>query len=138
MEVKTRKGTVIFDRDEHPRADTSMESLSKLKPVFKKDGTVTAGNASGLNDAGSCLIMMSAEKAKELGLTPITDEEVEAATYARGSDDMPKRNPGEDIKAALLQGGSPATPEDLRKRFETFLNDRCKGKDTTKLRFVVE
>ena len=71
VEVKTRKGTVIFDRDEHPRADTSMESLSKLKPVFKKDGTVTAGNASGLNDAGSCLIMMSAEKAKELGLTPI-------------------------------------------------------------------
>jgi acetyl-CoA C-acetyltransferase len=71
VEVKTRKGTVIFDRDEHPRAETSMESLSKLKPVFKKDGTVTAGNASGLNDAGSCLIMMAAEKAKELGLTPI-------------------------------------------------------------------
>ena len=45
---------------------------------------------------------------------------------------------GEDIKQALLQGGSPATPEDLRKRFEGFLNDRCKGKDTTKLRFVVE
>ena len=44
----------------------------------------------------------------------------------------------DDIKAALLQGGSPATPEDLRKRFEAFLNDRCKGKDTTKLRFVVE
>jgi hypothetical protein len=45
---------------------------------------------------------------------------------------------GEDIKKALLQGGSPATPEDLRKRFETFLNERCKGKDATKLRFVVE
>ena len=44
----------------------------------------------------------------------------------------------DDIKAALLQGGSPATPEDLRKRFESFLNDRCKGKDTAKLRFVVE
>ncbi len=71
VEVKTKKGTVMFDRDEHPRADTSMESLSKLKPVFKKDGTVTAGNASGLNDAGSCLIMMAAEKAKELGLKPI-------------------------------------------------------------------
>ena len=71
VEVKTRKGTVIFDRDEHPRADTTMEALSKLRPVFKKDGTVTAGNASGLNDAGSCLIMMAAEKAKELGLTPI-------------------------------------------------------------------
>ena len=45
---------------------------------------------------------------------------------------------GEDIKAALLQGGSPATPDDLRRRFETFLNERCKGRDTSKLRFVVE
>ena len=71
VEVKTKKGPVMFERDEHPRADTSMESLGKLKPVFKKDGTVTAGNASGLNDAGSCLILMAAEKAKEMGLTPI-------------------------------------------------------------------
>jgi acetyl-CoA C-acetyltransferase len=71
VEVKTRKGPVMFERDEHPRADTSMESLSKLKPVFKKDGMVTAGNASGLNDAGSCMIMMAAEKAKELGVKPI-------------------------------------------------------------------
>ncbi|MFO7570729.1 MAG: thiolase family protein [Smithellaceae bacterium] len=71
IEIKTKKGPVMFERDEHPRADTSMESLGKLKPVFKKDGTVTAGNASGLNDAGSCMIMMAAEKAKELGLTPI-------------------------------------------------------------------
>ena len=70
-EVKTKKGTVLFDTDEHPRADASMESLSKLKPAFKKDGTVTAGNASGLNDAGSCMIMMAAEKAKELGVKPI-------------------------------------------------------------------
>ncbi|MEE9934275.1 MAG: thiolase family protein [Deltaproteobacteria bacterium] len=71
VEIKTKKGPALFDTDEHPRADTSMESLGKLKPVFKKDGTVTAGNASGLNDAGSCMIMMTAEKAKELGLTPI-------------------------------------------------------------------
>ena len=61
----------MFDSDEHPRADTTMESLGKLKPAFKKDGTVTAGNASGLNDAGSCMIMMAAEKAKELGVKPI-------------------------------------------------------------------
>ena len=71
VEVKTKKGMVMFDTDEHPRADTSMESLAKLKPAFKKDGTVTAGNASGLNDAASCMIMMTAEKAKELGLKPI-------------------------------------------------------------------
>jgi len=71
VEIKTKKGTAIFDRDEHPRADTNMEALSKLRPVFKKDGTVTAGNASSLNDAGSCLVLMAAEKAKELGLTAI-------------------------------------------------------------------
>ncbi len=71
VEVKTKKGTVLFDTELHPRADASMESLSKLKPAFKKDGTVTAGNASGLNDAGSCMIMMAAEKAKELGVKPI-------------------------------------------------------------------
>lgn len=71
VEVKTRKGTVIFDTDEHPMADTSMESLSKLRPAFKKDGTVTAGNASSLNDGGSALIMMSAAKAEALGVKPL-------------------------------------------------------------------
>lgn len=71
VEVKTRKGPAIIDRDEHPREDTNMEALGKLKPAFKKDGTVTAGNASGLNDAGSCMVMMAAEKANELGVKPI-------------------------------------------------------------------
>ena len=71
VEIKTKKGPAIFDTDEHPRADTTLESLSKLKPVFKKDGTVTAGNASGLNDAGSSMIMMAAETAKSMGIKPI-------------------------------------------------------------------
>jgi acetyl-CoA C-acetyltransferase len=71
VEVKTKKGMVMVDTDEHPKADTSMEVLGKLKPAFKKDGTVTAGNASGLNDAGSCMIMMAAETAKKLGVKPI-------------------------------------------------------------------
>lgn len=71
VEIKTKKGPVQFDTDEHPRADTSMESLAKLRAVFQKDGTVTAGNASGLNDAGACMIMMSAEKAGELGVKPV-------------------------------------------------------------------
>lgn len=71
VEVKTKKGMVIFDTDEHPKSNTSMESLSNLKPVFKKDGTVTAGNASGLNDAGSSLIMMAAETAKKMNIKPI-------------------------------------------------------------------
>ena len=70
VEIKEKKGVRIVDTDEHPRADTSMESLSSLRPAFKKDGTVTAGNASGLNDGGAALIMMSAEGAKELGIKP--------------------------------------------------------------------
>jgi len=71
VEIKTKKGPTVFETDEHPRANTSMESLGGLKPAFKKDGTVTAGNASGLNDAGACLIMMSADTAKNMGVKPI-------------------------------------------------------------------
>ncbi len=69
--IKTKKGSTMFEVDEHPRADTSMELLGRLRPAFKQDGTVTAGNASGLNDAGSCVIMMAAEAAKEMGVKPI-------------------------------------------------------------------
>jgi len=71
VEIKTKKGPALFETDEHPRTDTSLERLGGLKPAFKKDGTVTAGNASGLNDAGACLIMMAAETAKNLGVQPI-------------------------------------------------------------------
>lgn len=61
----------MMDTDEHPRADTSLETLSKLTPAFKKGGTVTAGNASGINDAAAGVVVMSWEKAKELGLEPM-------------------------------------------------------------------
>ena len=69
--VKTKKGNIIFDQDEFPRFGNSMEALKKLKPIFKKDGTVTAGNASGINDGAAALVIMSADKAKELGITPL-------------------------------------------------------------------
>lgn len=65
--VKTRKGETVFDTDERPM-ETSMEKMAALKPVFAKDGTVTAGNASGINDAAAALILMSADKARELGI----------------------------------------------------------------------
>ena len=71
VEVKSRKGVRIFDTDEHPKPDSSLEAVAKLKPFFKKDGTVTAFNASGMNDAGSALIMMSADKAEQLGIKPL-------------------------------------------------------------------
>ena len=68
--IKSRKGDTIFNVDERPM-ETSMEVLSKMRPAFKKDGTVTAGNASGINDGAAAVLVMSEEKAKELGLTPI-------------------------------------------------------------------
>ncbi|MGH7792934.1 MAG: thiolase family protein [Thermodesulfobacteriota bacterium] len=68
IEVQQRKGTVVFKKDEHPRDDTTLESLSKLRPVFKNGGTVTAGNASGINDGAAAMIVTTEEKAKELGL----------------------------------------------------------------------
>ncbi|SHI60315.1 thiolase family protein [Desulfofundulus thermosubterraneus] len=71
VEVKTRKGTVVIDTDEHPRPDTSLDALSKLRPVFKEGGTVTAGNASGINDAAAALILMAESKARELGVKPL-------------------------------------------------------------------
>jgi len=68
--VKSRKGDIVVDTDERPM-DTNMEKMVKLRPAFKKDGTVTAGNASGINDGAAAVLMMSAEKAAELGLEPI-------------------------------------------------------------------
>ena len=71
VEVKSKKGTVVFNKDEGPREGTTAESLSKLKPAFKKDGIVTAGNSSGINDGAAAVVVMSDEKAKELGVKPM-------------------------------------------------------------------
>jgi acetyl-CoA C-acetyltransferase len=69
--IHGRKGDTIFDTDESNRPGTTKESLAKLKPAFKKDGVVTAGNSSGINDAAAAVVVMSEEKAKELGITPM-------------------------------------------------------------------
>lgn len=83
VSIPQRKGEpIIFDTDERPM-DTNVEKMAKLRPAFKKDGTVTAGNASGINDASAALLVMSAEKAKELGLKPI----VKIKAYASGAID---------------------------------------------------
>jgi acetyl-CoA C-acetyltransferase len=71
VEIKTKKGTIIFDKDEGPREDASIEALRALKPAFKKDGTVTAGNAPGVNDGAAALVVTSASKAKELNAKPM-------------------------------------------------------------------
>ena len=69
--IKGRKGDTVFDTDEHPKPGTTLEKLAALRPVFKKNGTVTAGNASGINDAAAALIIMSGDKARELGIKPL-------------------------------------------------------------------
>lgn len=72
VEVPQKKGeTVVFDTDEFPRFGTAVETISKLKPAFKKDGTVTAANASGINDGAACVVVASEEKVKEKGLKPL-------------------------------------------------------------------
>ncbi len=69
--IKQKTGLKIFDTDEHPRESTTLEILAKLKPVFKEDGTVTAGNASGVNDGAAAAVLMSDEKARQLGMRPL-------------------------------------------------------------------
>ncbi len=100
VEVKVKRETRIFDTDEHPR-ETSMELLGKLPTVFKADGAVTAGNASAITDAGAALVIMSAEKAKELGLKPMAT----IRAYASGGVDP----------AYMGLGVVPATRKTLEK-----------------------
>lgn len=71
VELKSRKGTTVFNTDEHIRPDCSMESLAKMRTVFKSDGSVTAGNASGINDAAAAIVMMEAKAAEKAGYEPI-------------------------------------------------------------------
>ena len=100
VEVRVKKEVKPFDTDEHPR-ETSMEALAKLPPVFKKDGAVTAGNASGITDAAAALVIMSAEKAKELGLKPMAT----IRSYASGGVDP----------AYMGLGAVPATKKALKR-----------------------
>ena len=71
VEIPSRKGTIVFDTDEHVRGDVTQEGLAKMKPVFKKDGSVTAGNASGLNDGAAAVVLADARRAQALGLKPL-------------------------------------------------------------------
>ena len=73
VEIVTKKGTIVFDTDEFPNRSTNPEKLAALKPAFKKDGTVTAGNASGINDGASFLLLASEEAVNKYGLTPMAE-----------------------------------------------------------------
>lgn len=71
VEISTRKGTVVFDTDENPRHNVDLDAMAKMRPVFKKDGSVTAGNASSLNDAAAAVVLMEAGAARERGIKPL-------------------------------------------------------------------
>lgn len=71
VELKSRKGVTLFDKDEHIRADASLEGMAKLRPAFRPDGSVTAGNASGINDAAAAVVLMEGSAARARGLTPM-------------------------------------------------------------------
>jgi acetyl-CoA C-acetyltransferase len=71
LEIASKKGSVVFDSDEYIKPGSTLDALSSLRPAFSKEGTVTAGNASGINDGAAAVMMMSAKKANELGLKPL-------------------------------------------------------------------
>ena len=117
VEVKTRKGTIIFDTDEQPR-ETSLEKLAALKPSFKKDGSVTAGNSCGRNDGAAAVVLMSAEKAKELSIKPIariiTDVVAGVPPRIMGIGPIPA------IRKALIRAGLALEDIDLIELNEAF------------------
>ncbi|HZK09476.1 MAG TPA: acetyl-CoA C-acetyltransferase [Clostridia bacterium] len=107
--IQTRKGEILVDTDEHPRKDISLEKLERMRPAFKKDGTVTAGNASGINDGAAALVLMSEKKAKELGIKALaTIVNIENAGVAP---EIMGIGPAYAIPKVLKRAG--LTPEDI-------------------------
>jgi acetyl-CoA C-acetyltransferase len=117
--VPQKKGdTVIFSQDEHPRFGTTIEALNKLKPAFKKDGTVTAGNASGINDGAAALVISSEEKAKKLGIKPMA--KILSTAYAGVEPSIMGIGPVEAVKKALKKANLTLEQMDLIEANEAF------------------
>ena len=116
--ISTRKGDIVFKEDEYPKADATAEGLTKLRPAFKKDGTVTAGNASGINDGAAALVVMSEQKAKELGLKPLAY----IRSYASGGVDpsIMGMGPVPATKLALQKASLQLSDIDLIEANEAF------------------
>ncbi len=116
--IKSRKGDTTFDTDEYPKAGTTAQSLCGLKPAFKKDGAVTAGNASGINDGAAALVLMSADKAGELGLKPLA----RIRSYAAGGVDpsIMGMGPVPATRKALAKAGLNISDIDLIEANEAF------------------
>ncbi|HBV87582.1 MAG TPA: acetyl-CoA C-acyltransferase [Desulfosporosinus sp.] len=110
--------TMVFDTDEHPRPQTTLEGLGKLSPVFKAGGTVTAGNSSGLNDAAAAVVVMSAERAKSLGLKPLA--KIRTFAYAGVDPNIMGIGPVPATKKALAKAGLTLDDIDLIELNEAF------------------
>ena len=136
VEIATRKGTVVFDSDEFIKAGVTQESLAGLRPAFDKAGGVTAGNASGLNDGAAAVLMMSASKARELGLTPLV--RIKAYSSAGLDPSIMGMGPVPASKLCLEKAGWKASELDLMEINEAFAAQACAvnkemGWDTSKI-----
>ena len=116
--VKTRKGDIVVDTDEYPRHGASPEGMAKLRPAFSKDGTVTAGNASGINDGAAALVIMSAAEAKKRGLTPLAT--IKSWATAGVDPAIMGTGPIPASKKALAKAGWKASDLDLIEANEAF------------------
>ena len=116
--LKTRKGEVVFDTDEHPKAGTTMETLAKMRPAFKKDGSVTAGNASGINDAAAFLVLADAAKAAAGGHRPIA--RLVSYAIAGVPNDVMGEGPIPSSKVALQKAGLKLDQMDVIESNEAF------------------
>ena len=117
--IPQKKGNpIVFDTDEHPRPNTTKEALAALRPAFKKDGTVTAGNASGINDGAAALVIMSADKAKALGLQPIA--RIKSYATAGVAPDIMGTGPVPSSQMALKKAGLTVKDLDLIEANEAF------------------
>jgi acetyl-CoA C-acetyltransferase len=116
--VKSRKGETVFAVDEYPKGETTAQSLCGLRPAFKKEGSVTAGNASGINDGAAALVVMSADKARELGLKPLA----RIRSYASGGVDpsIMGMGPVPATRKALAKAGLTMGDIDLVEANEAF------------------
>ncbi|QDZ29264.1 acetyl-CoA C-acyltransferase family protein [Noviherbaspirillum sp. UKPF54] len=131
VEVKGRKGVTLFDTDEHPKADTTLESLAKLKPAFKKEGgTVTAGNASGLNDGAAACVLMEAGAAARAGLQPLA--RLVSYAVAGVEPSIMGTGPIPAVQLALKRAGLSLNDMDVIESNEAFAAQSlgvCKGLD---------
>jgi len=118
VEVKSRKGTTVVDHDEHIRTDADLDSMAKLRPVFKKDGTVTAGNSSSMNDAASAVVLMDRAVAEDRGLSPMA--RLVGYSYAGVEPKYMGIGPVPAVKSLLKQTGLTVDDLDVIELNEAF------------------